>query len=145
MDVAFSVTEAPNANDLEAIAQGLNQHSLPTTGDPGFLPIAVFAREPSGALIGGAVGKINWNWLDVSLLWVANETRGSGLGSSLMRRLEEEAVTRGCSNAHLDTFSYQAKPFYEKLGYSEFARLEDYPPGHVRFFLRKRLVPSDAV
>ena len=32
-----------------------------------------------------------------------------------------------------------AKPFYERAGYSVFGILEDYPPGHTRYFMRKDL------
>ncbi len=35
----------------------------------------------------------------------------------------------------------QAPGFYERLGYTIFGTLEDYPPGHSRFFFRKT-VPS---
>jgi hypothetical protein len=56
-----------------------------------------------------------------------------------MLAIEGAAEERGCERAHLDTFSYQARPFYEKLGYRVFGELEDYPPGHTRFFLRKQL------
>ena len=56
-----------------------------------------------------------------------------------MDDLESVAVRRGCTHAHLDTFSYQARPFYERRGYSVFGTLDDYPPGHQRFFMAKRL------
>jgi hypothetical protein len=42
----------------------------------------------------------------------------------------------------LDTFSFQARGFYEKLGYCVFGTLDDYPPGHSRFYLTKRLAGS---
>jgi len=44
----------------------------------------------------------------------------------------------------LETASFEARPFYEKLGYEVFAALEDYPPGHTKFYLRKRLAPAPA-
>ena len=53
--------------------------------------------------------------------------------------MEAEAIRRGCKGAYLDTFSYQARPFYEKLGYEVFGTLDDYPTGHQRFYMRKRL------
>lgn len=56
-----------------------------------------------------------------------------------MRLAEEEAVRRGCLGAWLDTFSFQARGFYERLGYSVFGVIEGYPPGHSRFFLKKTL------
>jgi hypothetical protein len=53
--------------------------------------------------------------------------------------MEAEAIRRGCHSAYLDTFSYQSRPFYEKLGYEVFGTLDDYPRGHQRFYMRKRL------
>ena len=38
-----------------------------------------------------------------------------------------------------EQLSFQARGFYEKLGYQEFGRL-DYPPDHHRHFMRKRLI-----
>jgi GNAT superfamily N-acetyltransferase len=137
--VRLSVETAPDPRDVEALANGLTQHALPTTGRPGFQPLAVFARDGQGALVGGAHGQVNWNWLHVGLLWVAPELRRTGLGSRLLDSIERAARERGCTNAHLDTFSYQARPFYERHGYTLFATLEDYPPGQRRYFLRKAL------
>jgi hypothetical protein len=37
-----------------------------------------------------------------------------------MDRAEVHARERGCHSAWLDTFSFQARGFYEKLGYDEF-------------------------
>ena len=50
-----------------------------------------------------------------------------------MQAMEAEAIRRGCRGAYLDTFSYQARPFYERLGYEVFGTLDDYPAGHQRF------------
>jgi hypothetical protein len=38
----------------------------------------------------------------------------------------------------LDTFTFKALKFYERLGYREFGRLDDFPPGHSRICLTKR-------
>jgi hypothetical protein len=45
---------------------------------------------------------------------------------------------RGCIGSFLDTFSFQARPFYEKQGYTVFGRIENFPKGHTRFLLSKR-------
>ena len=68
--------------------------------------------------------------------------RGRGLGRTLMRQAEDVALRRGCHGAWLDTFSFQARGFYEKLGYTVFGSIDDYPPGHSRFFMKKVLVPA---
>ena len=87
----------------------------------------------------GVSGKLNWNWLQVSLLWVDESLRGEGYGEKLMAMIEDLGREKGCTRAHLSTFSFQAKAFYESLGYEAFATLDDYPPGHARSFMRKVL------
>ena len=37
----------------------------------------------------------------------------------------------------LDTFDWQVEGFYLRRGYREFGRLDDFPVGHSRVFLRK--------
>ena len=142
-DVTLTVETAPAERDVAALAAGLTEHALPTTGRAGFLPLAVFARDPEGALVGGISGTTNWNWLHIALFWIATSDRHSGLGSRLLRALETAAIERGCAHAHLDTFSYQARPFYERHGYEVFGTLDEYPRGHKRYFLRKSLEPSE--
>jgi GNAT superfamily N-acetyltransferase len=59
-----------------------------------------------------------------------------------MRRAEEIALDRGCIGVWLDTFAFQARGFYEKLGYSLFGQLDDHPRESARYFLKKRLQVS---
>jgi GNAT superfamily N-acetyltransferase len=139
MDLVVSVDATPSPRDVAVLEAGLTAHALPITNRPGFRPLAVFARDAAGCVVGGARGTTNWNWLHIGLLWVSDAERGQGLGRRLMSAIEDAGRARGCTRVHLDTFSYQARPFYEKLGYEIFATLDDYPPGHQRFFMRKTL------
>jgi GNAT superfamily N-acetyltransferase len=132
----------PKQSSLDELAAGLNAHAEDFVEVPGFRPVALFARNESGYVQGGIYGRINWNWLDISLLWISPENRGSGLGSALLKRLESEAVTLGCTKSHVDTFSFQAKAFYIANGYSVFAELADYPDGHSRIYLNKSLTAA---
>ncbi len=141
-DLALSIESEPRTRDLAALDRGLDEHSLPITGSAGFRPLAVFLRDPSGRLVGGAAGRVNWNWLHVARLWVTSDLRRRGLGARLLRTLEAAAIERGCRQAHLETFSFQALPFYEAQGYEVFGVLEDYPPDHQRYFVRKKLEPG---
>ena len=135
----FSIENQPKDEEMEIISEGLREHSLPHTHVAGFQPIASLMHDENGKLVGGIWGYINWNWLQVGLVWVSEDLRGGRHGKQLLLALEDEARRRGCQFAHLDTFSYQARPFYEKLGYEVFATLEDYPPGQQRFFMKKAL------
>src|SRR5258705_8405598 len=129
----------PAREDIAVLEAGLSAHALPLTGTGGFEPLAVFSRDPARRILGGAYGRTNWNWLHIHTVRVAEEERGKGLGRRLMLAIEAAAAERGGRHAHLDTFSYQARPFYERLGYRLFGELENYPPGQSRFFLRKEL------
>jgi ribosomal protein S18 acetylase RimI-like enzyme len=75
---------------------------------------------------------------------VSAELRGQGWGRRLIEAAEAVGVKRGCQYVWLDTYSFQARPFYEKLGYRVFGQLPDHPPGHTRFFMFKTL-RNDAV
>jgi GNAT superfamily N-acetyltransferase len=135
----LALEKAPKSEDVQLLANGLGAHSVPFTPGPGFQPLAVFLRDGEGTILGGASGHVNWNWLSVALVWLAEPLRGKGYGRQLLAAIEDEARVRGCQHAHLDTFSWQARPFYETLGYEVFATLDGYPPGQQRFFMKKKL------
>jgi ribosomal protein S18 acetylase RimI-like enzyme len=72
-------------------------------------------------------------------MWVAESQRGKGHGSALLRAVEQSAVKHGARLAYVETTSFQARPFYESLGYRVFGELEGIDEGHTLFFLRKDL------
>lgn len=138
MALEFEVTFAPEHAETSQLAAGLGEHARSFVDKDGFDSVAVFIREDRD-ILGGISGVINWNWLQISLLWVDDTLRGGGYGRQLIETLESLARERGCERAHVDTFSFQAREFYESLGYRVFATLEDYPPGHSRYYLKKVL------
>lgn len=101
--------------------------------------LKIFVLNQAQQVMGGVIANCFGGWVYVSLLWVDKSLRNLGVGTQLMNLVEQEAVNIGCTHAHLDTFSYEARPFYEKLGYKLFATLEDYPPGYCKYFLQKGL------
>lgn len=70
---------------------------------------------------------------------MSESANGHGVGRSLLAAAEREAANRGCRGVYLDTFDFQARPFYERVGYTVFGAQDDYPPGHRRFFMQKDL------
>jgi len=125
---------------LQIVYGGLGQNILDKCGpiDLGRV-VRVFLKNADGVVVGGIDGLVFGGWVYVKLLWVEASLRGRGHGTRLLRRMEEEAVRLGCTHAHLDTYSFEARPFYEKNGYEVFATLDDFPPGHQKHFLRKKL------
>jgi GNAT superfamily N-acetyltransferase len=127
------------AADEAFVVRGLLAFNEARIGPADERPIKFVARDPTGAVVGGILGHTRWRWLYIAKLWVDESARGQGLGTRLMEAAEDLARSRGCTGVSLDTFDYQARPFYEKLGYELFGTLEGYPPGSRQFYLRKRL------
>jgi ribosomal protein S18 acetylase RimI-like enzyme len=105
----------------------------------GIEPLQITIRDEQGGLLGGLVADTYWGWLDIDDLWLHKSLRGLGHGRRLMAMAETEALARGCSRAFVRTFSFQARGFYELLGYRVVGRLDDYPPGESFLWMRKEL------
>ncbi|MCU6668303.1 GNAT family N-acetyltransferase [Enterobacteriaceae bacterium H4N4] len=137
----LTITDTITDQDQEELLQGLRAYNgqfldFATVGSD----IAVYARDDSGKMRGGLIGRRVGEWLDIKYLWVCDDTRGSGLGGQLMRAAEEEARRQGCQQALVDTLSFQARPFYEKQGYQLKMTLDDFPyQGMQRYYLSKAL------
>jgi GNAT superfamily N-acetyltransferase len=122
------------------VEKGLIDHAAESGIDPrNHRALTIFAKDELGGLVGGLLGETVWGWLQVKQLWVAAAHRGRGYGKALLQAAEREAQRRGCHHVLLDTFDFQAREFYERLGYGVFGSLADFPRGHVRFFMRKTL------
>jgi GNAT superfamily N-acetyltransferase len=125
------------------VTDGVDNHNIAATGQAGYFPANFVMRSERGEVLGGLLGGIWGGWLQINILWVAEAFRGVGWGGRLLAGAEDYARERGCTGVSLDTFSFQARPFYEHHGYTVFGALADCPPGHQRLFLQKRLGPSD--
>ncbi len=78
------------------------------------------------------------------MLFVPEPLRRQGAGRMLMQIAEAEAINRCCNGIIVDTFSFQAFPFYQSLGFTPYGELPNFPPGHSRIYLRKPLHPHAA-
>jgi O-acetyl-ADP-ribose deacetylase (regulator of RNase III)/GNAT superfamily N-acetyltransferase len=137
--LAITLETAPAQADRDAIVAGLRAHNRRNAPAPDWQPLTLFLRDADGRLRGGLIAESGWRWLHVYFIWVSEEARHLGYGRALLERAEAEARARDCLGVHLDTHDFQAPEFYETLGYKVFGMLEDYPPGHRRYFLRKDL------
>lgn len=126
----------------QAVVDGLVAFNrVQTPGFAGaFANIGLLIKHPeTGETDGGLTGRISFGWLFVELLFVPERLRGQGIGRKLMEQAEAVARAQGCVGIWLDTFTFQAPGFYQKLGYAVFGEIPDYPAGSSRFFLSKRL------
>lgn len=138
MGLTIIQSESPSDADREAILAPLRAYNISHAGDPRIRPVALVLTDEAGEKVGGLWGRCSYDWLFVELLSVPESHRGGNYGRALMAQAEEIARDHGCVGMWLDTFEFQARGFYEKLGFELFGTLEDHPVGRRRFFLRKR-------
>jgi GNAT superfamily N-acetyltransferase len=119
------------------IVQGLKEFNSKAAGNDNMQELCMVMYSPENVIIGGVIADTYWEWLFINVMWVKPELRGLGLGKKLLLAAEQKARERNVKHAYLDTFSFQAPEFYRKLGYSVFGELNDFPPGHARYFMVK--------
>jgi ribosomal protein S18 acetylase RimI-like enzyme len=136
LTIVFDQTEGAEA---ELVRDRLDMYNVGVTGVSTYYPVHFYVKSPRGETMGGLLGNIWGGWLYITYLWIDEPVRGQGWATRLMDQAEAYGRERGCHSATLDTHSFQARPFYEKRGYEVFGTLDDYPKGHKKFFLKKRL------
>lgn len=135
----IQLSDAPPDAARQVIVNGLVAYNQSRTGIADHRPLALLLHDEQGDVVGGLWGRTAYAWLFVELLFVPESLRGRGVGRALMQQAEDEARARGAVGIWLDTFGFQARPFYEGLGYRVFGEIADYPPGFSRYYLQKRL------
>ena len=133
------LTDVPDLGTRELILAGLVAHNEAHAGPREARPLAVLVRDEGARVVGGLWGWTAYGWLSIELLFLPPDLRGLDLGREVMRRAEDEARRRGCHGVWLDTFGFQARGFYERLGYAVFGQLDRYPDGFTRYFMQKAL------
>ncbi|MDB5968836.1 MAG: putative acetyltransferase, family [Hydrocarboniphaga sp.] len=139
MDYSLAVTDVADEDIRKAIVAPLVAYNESQAGPSQGRPLVVVVRDSANAAIGGLWGSTAYGWLFTQLLVVPTELRGQGVGTQIIRLAEAEAAARGCHGAWLDTFEFQARAFYERIGYVCFGELPNYPEGFSRFFMKKEL------
>ena len=130
---------APSPEDVAAVRAGLMAFNDSKAGPVQLQRIGLYLRDTQSVIRGGLVGFLAWKWLSVDLLWVDESLRGRGYGSAILDRAEQVAREAGCVAVKLDTYEFQARPFYEKRGYVVFGVLEGYPSDTRTYYLQKAL------
>jgi len=132
----------PNEALPRFVTDNLVGFNMARTGHSDWHPVGFYLKSRRGEWLGGLIGYIWGGWLHVTFLWLSETLRGQRYGSQLMDAAEALARERGATAATLETFTFQAEGFYAKRGYQVFGRLDGYPPGHSKLFLRKDLTAA---
>lgn len=143
MDYTLTITDVADDAVRSAIVAPLVEYNASQAGPSQSRAIVVLLKNSEGAVVGGLWGHTGYDWLFTQLLVVPSGLRGRGVGGEIMQLAEREAMNRGCHGAWLDTFEFQARGFYERMGYECFGELPSYPKGFSRFFMKKVLSKTE--
>ncbi len=131
--------EHASEDDERTIRKGVSLFGEQYTVPRNWRAISLVLRSADGQAVGGLLGSTIWDWLQIDTLWVCQAERRRGHGRVLVTRAEMLARARGCQNARVDTFEFEARGFYERLGYHVYGELAGFPRGHSHLHLAKRL------
>lgn len=139
----IEITTQPDQGAAQALQQGIidfNRAKIPDL-EPheNEVKFFVFVSDKSEEIIGGIRATCFWNTLHIELFWLSEKCRGKGIGKKLIDAAEGFAKENTCDKAFVETTSWQAKPFYEKMGYHLMATLNGRPKGHASHYLTKNL------
>ena len=136
-DWTLRIEPEPSPSIRQQILEPLDQHNQAQAGPGSWALFAITVRDEHDAVVGGLYGRSGYGFLFVELL-AMGPARGQGIGRRVMALAEAEARAAGLDGIWLDTWTFQAPGFYEKLGFVECGRIPNYPPGHSRIFYVKR-------
>jgi len=142
MSPIFEYSENPKPADLAVVDAGIDQFNLAEPELQRVRPIAVFARGATDKVVGGAIGRTWGQCCELQQLWTIEKARGQGIGTELMSRFETEAIRRACSMIYLETFTFQARPFYERRGYRVVLETHGFTNGIVKYTMHKLFAPA---
>jgi len=99
----------------------------------------IVLRDGDGRLQGALLASVRFDVMNIQDLYIEEPHRLAGHGAKLVAMAEAEALKRGARSACVMTFSWQARPFYEKQGYEIFAEVPFLQGVHILYWLRKSL------
>jgi GNAT superfamily N-acetyltransferase len=129
----------PGEEVAKAIDAGLTAFNVRTMGAPDWMPVQVAVRGDDGTVIGGITARVFLDTLYISTVWIDDSLRGQGHGRAMLDVVETEGRRLGATHSWLYTASWQARPFYEAMGYSCFGEMAFGAGKHWRYFMRKDL------
>jgi GNAT superfamily N-acetyltransferase len=118
---------------------GLIRYNRQQAGPLRYTRTVLTVRDAKGKLLGGTILQSYWKETYVELLWLSAKARRLGYGRRLIQEAERRARRRGSILLHLNTYSFQAPGFYEKLGFKRLGGMQGSPRGESRHFYAKKL------
>lgn len=134
----LDVTSEPSPDDIDAVREGLSAYNLAQVPELMMLPDEEFnvVLQDNHQVVAGAICNFDWGCLYFDTVWTDETVRGKGYGRHIVEAAHSYARMKGVTQAYLMTTSFQARPFYEKLGYICFGTQDNRPRGHRFYYMQ---------
>ena len=113
LQVAFEPYADQTQKDI--VVNGVDYHNIAATGHAAYYPVGFYLRNGRAEVLGGSSARSGAAGCTSRDSGVAEPARGAGNATRLVQAAERYAIERGCHGAFLGSFSFQARPLYEKL------------------------------
>lgn len=137
-DLRLSFERDVSPADEDFVKQRLGEFNISVTGHHDYDPAYQVLRDTDGNIRGALLAYVWGKWLHVDTFWIDESLRGQGWGSKMLEAAHRIGREKGAVASWLDTFSWQARPFYERFGYETVFEIGDHPAGHSRYFMQKK-------
>lgn len=137
---SFEIKQQPLTDDIKRqIYEGFSRHAISEIGhDEKFEPVAFLATKGID-FAGAIVVELFWGALHVKYIYIEANYRGQDLGTTLMKTALQYGHDQGCPFAFVETMSFQALDFYQKMGFQLELTRTGYAHGTSFHYLRKDL------
>lgn len=98
------------------VKEQLGQWNIRVTGFGDYSPAYFFLRDAETRIRGALLSYVWGKWLHVDTFWIDDDVRRQGWGTKMLEAAHAIGREKGAEAAWLDTFSWQARPFYERSG-----------------------------
>ena len=135
------ITQTTLNPELKAsIYEAFAKHAIESVGFDGLAgePVAFEIMENDVSL-GVVVCQLFWGNLHIKYLLTNKEHRGHGIARALMEHAFDFGKEKGCHFAFVETMSFQAPEFYQKLGFEIELKRDGYAAGTSFYYLKKVL------
>lgn len=136
-NIVVDCSENKTVGDI--LYSNLKQFNESIIGSYETKPFCIYATNNENEVIGGVKGDIFGQLCRIFTAWIHKDYRSKKFGTKILGELEKLATDNNCNIIQVDTTEFQAKEFYEKMGFSVLATLPDNFMGYKSFILRKKL------
>lgn len=139
----YRMIQSKDQSDWNKVQQSLidfNSEFMSTELTNKYEEICLVVKDEQDKICGGLNAVICWNFMEISMIFIDEEIRNYGYGRKLMEQVEQIALNEKCDFIKLDTLEFQAKEFYEKLGYKVFGEIENVAKKYKHYYMIKDLI-----